>query len=243
MSVLAIVPARGGSKGVPGKNIHPLDGHPLIAYAAAAGHHAEGIDRLVVSTDSAEIAKIAARYGAEAPFLRPAEISGDRATDAGYILHALDWFRDRENWVPDLVVQLRPTTPLREPELLSKAVRALDEDADATSLRSAHELPEPPQKMLQVVNGRFEGFFPDDPRPEYFNLPRQTFPKAYHPNGYVDIVRTRFIRETGQLYGSRILAWVTPLSIEVDTLEDFAFLEWQIQRRGNPLRPVLGCVG
>ncbi len=241
MSVLAIIPARGGSKGVPGKNIHLLDGHTLIAYAIAAGRNANGIDRLVVSTDSPEIAKIASRYGAETPFLRPAELSGDRATDAGYILHALDWFRDHENWVPDFVMQLRPTTPLREPELVSKAVCELGGDADATSLRSAHALPEPPQKMFQIVNGRFEGFFPNDSRPEYYNLPRQTFPKAYHPNGYVEIVRTRFSRETGLLYGDRILPWVTPLAIEVDNLEDFAFLEWQIQRRGNPLRALLGA--
>lgn len=239
MLTLCIVPARGGSKGVPKKNLRIVDGHPLLAWSVIAGKSSQGIDRTIISTDSPEIAEVAKSYGAEAPFLRPADLSGDRSTDLEYVLHALDWFESQENWIPDFVIQLRPTTPTRDPELVSKALRKLEATPSATGLRSAHELDEPPQKQFQIINGIFEGFFPEDPRPEYFNLPRQSFPKAYSPNGYVDIIRVTTVRQSGKLYGDRILAWITPVVPEVDTEENLAFLEWKLERSGNPLRSFL----
>jgi len=233
--VLAIVPARSGSKGVPGKNVHLLAGHPLLAYAVVAGKRSPVVTRVIVSTDSPELAEIGCRYGAEVPFLRPPELASDTAPDIAYVQHALEWFEAEEGWRPELVVQLRPTTPLRDPVKLTEAVHALLDDEDATSLRSAHRLNESPHKMLQVVDNRFTGFFPDDPRPEYFNLPRQSFPAAYQPNGYVDICRSEFVQTTGQLYGQRILPFITEMSAEIDSLEDFAFLEWQLSRQIHPL--------
>lgn len=233
--VLAIVPARAGSKGVPGKNVHLLAGHPLIAYAVVAGKRCPAISRVIVSTDSPDLARIGRHYGAEAPFLRPAELASDTASDLAYVRHALEWLDSEEGWRPTFVVQLRPTTPLRNPEKLTAAVHALVADEDATSLRSAHRLNESPHKMLQILDNRFAGFFPDDPRPEYFNLPRQSFPAAYQPNGYVDIVRSGFVKSSGQLYGPRILPFITEVSAEIDSLEDFAFLEWQLGRQTHPL--------
>lgn len=233
--VLAIVPARAGSKGVPGKNVHLLAGHPLIAYAVVAGTKCPAITRVIVSTDSPDLAGIGCGYGAEAPFLRPAELASDTAPDLAYVRHALEWLEAEEGWKPELVVQLRPTTPLRDPDKLTEAVHALVADEKATSLRSAHRLNESPHKMLQIVDSRFTGFFPDDPRPEYFNLPRQAFPAAYQPNGYVDICRRDFVLSTGQLYGGEMLPFITGISAEIDSLEDFAFLEWQLGRRTHPL--------
>jgi CMP-N,N'-diacetyllegionaminic acid synthase len=235
VSVLAIVPARAGSKGVPGKNVRLLAGHPLLAYAVVAGGVCSSIDRVVLSTDSADLADIGRRYGAEVPFLRPSELASDTAPDMAYVKHALEWFEAEEAWRPDLVVQLRPTTPLRDPVQIGKAVDALIADPDATGLRSAHKLNESPHKMLQILDNRFAGFFPDDPRPEYFNLPRQCFPAAYQPNGYVDICRSDVIRDTGQLYGPRILPFITEWSGEIDSIEDFELLEWQLGRRSHPL--------
>jgi CMP-N,N'-diacetyllegionaminic acid synthase len=241
MSVLGIVPARAGSKGVPGKNVHLLAGHPLMAYAVVAGSVCPSIDRVVLSTDSADLADIGRRYGAEVPFLRPPELASDTAPDMAYVKHALDWFETDEAWRPDLVVQLRPTTPLRDPVKLGEAVEALRADPEATALRSAHKLNESPHKMLQIVNNRFAGFFPDDPRPEYFNLPRQSFPSAYQPNGYVDICRRSVIEETGQLYGPRILPFITEWTAEIDSIDDFELLEWQLGRRPHPLVKVVAA--
>ena len=114
-NVLAIIPARSGSKGVPGKNIAILGGHPLIAFSIVAAKLA-GIERVLVSTDSEEYARMAKQYGAETPFLRPAEISSDQSTDFEFMRHAMDWMVDKENLAPEYWLHLRPTTPFRDPQ-------------------------------------------------------------------------------------------------------------------------------
>ena len=234
--VYSIIPARAGSKGVPGKNIRLLAGYPLIAYAICASRLSLKIERTIVSTDSEEIAGIARRYGAEAPFLRPAAISQDNSTDLELIRQAMSWFAEKEGVIPDLFVHLRPTTPLRIPSEIERAINFIQVNPGSTSLRSAHELPEPPQKMLQLdADGFFTGFFPEDPRPEYYNLPRQIFPRAYHPNGYIDIIKTGFVRKAESLHGPRILGFITPAVTEVDRPEDFEYLEYKLARQGNPV--------
>lgn len=234
--VIALIPARGGSKGVPNKNIRPLGDFPLIAYSVVAAKACETIDRVLVSTDSPRIAEEAVRWGAEAPFLRPAELAGDRSPDRDFVVHALDWLRAHESYEPEILVHLRPTTPLRDPAEVDAAVRAVLANPSVSALRSAHPLAEPPQKMLGIgADGCFHGFFPDDPRPEYYNLPRQMFPPAYHPNGYVDVLRTAVVRGGELLHGSRILAYVTTNVGEIDTLDDLDFLEFLLARKGHPL--------
>ena len=120
--VIALIPARAGSKGVPNKNTRLLGGYPLIAWSIMAAKKARSIDRVIVSTDSYEYAQLAIQLGAEAPFLRPAEISGDRSTDFDFIAHALDWFADNGG-EPEYIVHIRPTTPFRDPAQIDAAVR------------------------------------------------------------------------------------------------------------------------
>lgn len=235
----AIVPARGGSKGVKGKNVRLLGGHPLIAWAIAAGAMAKTIDRVVVSTDSEEIAAVAREYGAEVPFLRPAEFSGDKSPDRDFIVHALDWFKREEGQEPDFLVHLRPTTPLRDPARVDEAVQRILADPAATALRSAHALAESPHKMFQIVNGLLTGFFPDDHRPEYYNMPRQNFPTAYQPDGYVDVLRSSFVRSGESLHGTRMLGYETPFTVEVDRPEDFDQLEYMLGRDNSAVRSYL----
>ncbi|HEY4475043.1 MAG TPA: acylneuraminate cytidylyltransferase family protein [Candidatus Paceibacterota bacterium] len=236
MKIYSIIPARGGSKGVPKKNIRLLGGYPLIAFSITAAKMTKSIDRVVVSTESSEIAKIAKRYGAEIPFFRPVELAGDKSTELEFQLHFINWLKQNEKHIPDLIVQLLPTTPLRDPRKIEDAIKIMKKAQEGTSLRSAHELAEPPQKMFQInKKGFFEGFFPDDPRPDYFNLPRQTFPKAYHPNGYVDIMRPKFILKNNRVHGSKILAFITEHVTEIDRSEDFEYLEYQIKKSDNPV--------
>lgn len=227
---VAMIPARGGSRGVPRKNIRPLWGYPLIAWAIAAARMCETVGRTIVTTDDPEIAETARRFGAEVPFLRPAELASDTATDLDVVRHFLGWLGAHEGFTPELVVHLRPTTPLRDPEVVDRAVLRLRADPAATALRSVHALAESPHKMFRIVDGRLDGFFPDDPRPEYYNLPRQAFPVAYQPNGYVDVLRPAFIREGGSLHGTAMLPQVTPVAAEVDRPEDFELLEYQLHR-------------
>ncbi|MBF0595254.1 MAG: acylneuraminate cytidylyltransferase family protein [Candidatus Omnitrophica bacterium] len=234
MSIVSIIPARGGSKGVPKKNIALLGGYPLIAYSIVASKLSARIQRTIVSTDSREIADIAVKFGAEVPFFRPAEFARDRSLDADVFRHAVGWFRDNEKEVPDILVQLRPTTPLRDPAEIDRAIGCLEKNARASGLRSGHELSEPPHKMFQLnADGYFEGFFPNDPRPEYYNLPRQVLPKAYSPNGYVDLIKTKEFMSSGSLYGAAILGFVTAYAAEVDTQDDFQRLAYLVQKNEN----------
>lgn len=233
--IYAIIPARGGSKGVPRKNLLPLGGYPLVAYSIAAARLAGRIDRVLVSTDSEEIAAVARQFGAEVPFLRPAELSGDTAGDAGVMSHALEWFRGNSVPLPEYLVHLRPTTPLRRPALLDEAVKLLMSHPEATSLRSAHEAPETPFKWFRLEEtGFFTGIFPGYTNDE-LNKPRQAFPQAYIPDGYVDMIDTGSFEKTGLLHGPSLLAFVSPPCREIDTPEDFNYLEFELKRSGSEL--------
>jgi len=228
--IYAIIPARGGSKGVPRKNIRPLAGFPLIAYSIAAAKLAKNIDRVIVSTDDREIAEIAKKFGAELPFLRPKKFATDKSTDREFVIHALRWFKENENRCPNYIVHLRPTTPLRNPKHIDEAIELMSAQTEATALRSGHENNESPYKFFGIQDNFFVGLFPDDPRPEYYNLPRQTFPPVYNPNGYVDILKSEQVLESNSLHGPKIAAYVSPNTGEVDNLEDFKFLEYNLQK-------------
>jgi len=228
--IIAIIPARGGSKGIPKKNIVNLVGFPLIAYSIAVAKLSKLIERIIVSTDDKEIAGVAKKYGAEVPFLRPKEFAKDDSPDIEFFQHAISWFRDNEKYQPEYFVHLRPTTPLREPELVDRAIRKILNSKEATSLCSGHEV-ETPYKQFQIKNGFFVGLFPNDPRPEYYNLPRQTFPSAYYPNGYVDVIKLQVLRETNSLYGSRILPFLTSVAGDIDCLEDLDYIKFELTRK------------
>lgn len=229
MKVMAIVPARAGSKGVPGKNTRLLGGFPLISFSIVAARLTKYIERVLVSTDSEKIAEITREYGAEAPFLRPARWAQDNSPDCSFVLHAINWLEDHEKAIPDYLVLLRPTTPLREPEVVDAAIEAIIKHPEATSLRSAHPAPESPLKWFQkdeagYFKALFEGLSNDQ-----INNPRQQFPEAFVPDGYVDIVKPSFIRTSGLLYGPRMLGFGTPFCAEVDTESDFTRLEYDLK--------------
>lgn len=232
--VVALIPARGGSKGVPHKNVRKLGSLPLIGWSILAARHAR-FSRVVVSTDSSEIAEVARSMGAEVPFLRPTSLAQDRSPDRDYVMHALDSFRD-EGKEPPYIAIVRPTTPIRSPDVLDAAVETIIARTSATALRSVHELPEPPQKMMGIEDGWLVGLFPHDPRPEYYNLPRQSFSSAYQPNGYIDIVTRDWLRQSDSgIFGPRVTGFVTESVIEIDLPDAFDLAEFQISRR----RPAL----
>lgn len=240
MDVIAIIPARGGSKGVPGKNIIQLLGHPLIAYSIAASRLSNTISRTIVSTDSEEIAAIATQYGAEVPFMRPSEFATDTSTDREFLLHAVQWFQTHEGACPEYFVHLRPTTPLREPAVIDEAVRLIQKTPESTSLRSAHIAPKTPYKWFELnERGFFTGIRPNDTRTEYYNLPRQSFPPVYDPNGYVDIVRTSQMTTSQSVHGVAMLGFITPRCHEIDTEEDLVLLNYLAERNGSSLLPFL----
>src|SRR5574339_486983 len=131
-NILALIPALGGFKGIPRKNIRNFAGYPLIAWSIAAAKQSELVTRIIVSTDDEEIAAVAREYGAETPFLRPAEYAQDKTTDLPVFEHALQWLEENEGYRPDIVIQLRPTSPIRPRGMIDNAIRTLlaHEEAD-----------------------------------------------------------------------------------------------------------------
>lgn len=228
--IIAIIPARGGSKSIPKKNIVNLGGFPLIAYSIAAAKLSKKINRVIVDTDNEEIVDISKKFGAEIPYLRPKELAADASTDMDFMSHAIKWFKQNEKETPDYIVHLRPTTPLRYPRHIDEAIEKIVTNSEATCLRSGHEIRESPYKFFGIKDNFFVGLFPEDKRSEYWNLPRQSFPPVYQPDGYVDIVIPKHIIKTGKLHGLKILAYISPDTGEIDKTEDLMFAEFNLQK-------------
>ena len=232
MKTIAIIPARSGSKGVPDKNIKLLAGKPLLAYSIAAARLTKNIDRIIVSTDSEHYADIAKDYGAETPFIRPATISGDKSGDYEWIKHTLDWMQANEGYMPEYLVHLRPTTPLREISCIQKAIEKIKGSKDSTALRSVHEMPETSYKTFEIESPYLKAVFSGSFDIEKSNQPRQMFQKTYEGNGYVDIIKASHLLKNKKVHGNKVLAHITPFIAEVDVLEDFNYLEYQVKK--NP---------
>jgi len=227
----AIIPARSGSKSIKDKNLALLGGYPLIAYSIALAKTTEGVNRVIVSTDSPDYAKIAEKYGAEVPFLRPKVLSQDTSTDFDFMSHAVNWFDDNTNDSPEFWIHLRPTTPLREPHFVKAAMSLIAKRQDATALRSGHLSPESPFKWLRKNrDGFLTSLNGEDTNLDKYNGPRQEFPDVLIPNGYVDIVRSSFVRDRKLLHGNKVLAFETPFCNELDAYEELSLLEFQLQK-------------
>ena len=236
MEVLALIPARGGSKSIPRKNIRLFAGHPLIAYSIAAGLQAERVTRVIVSTDDEEIAAIARQYGAETPFLRPAEYSQDHTADLPVFQHALHWLAEQQNYQPEIVVQLRPTSPLRRVAHIDQAVTSLMERPEADAIRTVCIPFQNPFKMWQIAPDGFmrpliESIAPGQKIREPYNMPRQVLPEVYWQTGYVDAAWTATLMEKQSMTGDKILPLVIDPEdwIDIDSPDDWRRAERLLQ--------------
>ncbi len=228
-SVLALVPARSGSKAIKDKNVFPLAGHPLVGWSIAAARRSALVDRVLLSTDSVAYAAVGETYGAEVPFLRPETLATDDAVDNGYVEHALDWLAENGG-EPDLIVLLRPTSPLRRPEVIDEAVETFRTTGEATSLRSLHEMSETAYKTFEITDGLLRPVGSPTRTVDDANAPRQHFPSTFEANGYVDVLSTDLIRSTGLLYGDRVVPYMTETVLEIDTLSDVGYLEYLVKQ-------------
>jgi CMP-N,N'-diacetyllegionaminic acid synthase len=237
MNILAIIPARGGSKSVPQKNIRDLAGKPLIAWTIDEVKKSKLVNRIIVSTDDQKIADVAKKYGAEIPFLRPAEISGDLATDVEFLTHALDWLKENEGYEPDIVLRLPPTSPLRTVEHIDTGIKTLLDDPEADSVRPIAEAPKHPYKMWKISkdNKYIEPFLSESftGMKEPYNMPRQLLPKAYVHTGAMDVMRARTIRELKSTSGGKVAYFVMEPedAVNVDREIDFLTAELLMKNR------------
>lgn len=220
MEVLAIIPARSGSKSVADKNIRMSGGKPMLAHSIRHAKESEYVSRIIVSTDSPKYAEIAREYGAETPFLRPKQYATDMALDIDVFLHALEYLRDAEHYVPDIVVQLRPTYPIRDPKDIDNMVELLVQNPEADSVRCIAPAKELAYKMWRMDGeGRITPLLGDIK--EAYNMPRQQLPTIYYQNACIDIIRTRTIMEFHSMSGRYILGYKMDHNYDIDTEEEF----------------------
>jgi CMP-N,N'-diacetyllegionaminic acid synthase len=239
MNTLALIPARSGSKSIVEKNVRMVAGKPLLAWSIEQALTAEQVDRVIVSTDSEQYADIARDYGAEAPFLRPAEISGDASTDLETFEHALTWLRGHEGNVPDICVHLRPTYPLRNVSDIDAIVKLLVENTELDSVRTITEVLHPPFKMwYRADDGRLSPVVRLDGVPEPWNEPRQKLPRTYIQTANIDAVRSSVILEQHSMTGKRIFGYVEHGFHDVDTEDELRAVERMLRPR-NEGAPVI----
>ena len=227
--ILALIPARGGSKGIPRKNIRNFAGYPLIAWSIAAAKGSQFVTRVIVSTDDEEIAAVARDYEAETPFLRPAEFAQDNTTDLPVFEHALTWLEENENYRPDVVIQLRPTSPIRPRDCVDSAIRILVEHGDADCVRGVVPAGQNPHKMWRFVGaeGPMKPLLEVEGIAEPYNAPRQILPPVYWQTGHIDVIRVSTIKEKHSLTGDVIYPLVIDprYTVDIDNLSDWAKYE------------------
>lgn len=228
--VLCLVPARGGSKSIPLKNIYPLHGRPLIAYTLDVAKACRSISRTIVSTDSAEIAQVCRELGAEVPFLRPASIAEDNTPDLPVFAHALEWLAREENQHPEIVLHLRPTSPLRTAAMVEKAIELLRAHPEADSVRAVCPPMQNPFKMWTLGEDGFLHPLLNTPIREAYNQPRQALPPVYWQNGYLDVIRATTITQKKSMTGDKILPLVLDSTevIDIDSLETLHLAEMRL---------------
>lgn len=216
--ILAIIPARGGSKGIPRKNIKPFAGAPLLAWSVQAAKDSKAVTRVIVSTDDEEIAGVARQWGAECPFLRPAELAADSSPDLPLFLHALDWLKSQESYEPELIVQLRPTSPIRPAGLVDEAVKLLRDHPEADCVRAVVPSGQNPYKMWKIneQNGQMQPLLSVPDLAEPYNAARQSLPKTYWQTGHIDVIRVSSLRAKNSLTGDCILPVVVDQRYTVD---------------------------
>ena len=232
--ILALIPARGDSKGIPRKNIRLLVGKPLIAWSIEAAKQSQCIDRVIVSTDNEEIAGVARHAGAEVPFLRPVEFAQDLTPDTPVFEHALAWLAEHEEYRPDIIVHLRPTGPLRTAREIDEAVALLADHPEADSVRSVEEPAKPPFKMWQKEGEYMKPFAAVAGMKDFHTMPRQLLPKVYQTTADIGVMWRRTVEDKKSVIGERMLPYVLERpTVDIDREIDFEIAEMLLQKQAR----------
>lgn len=230
--ILGVITARGGSKGIPGKNIKELRGKPLIVYTIEAAKVAGVFDRLILSTDDSEIAEVAKKYGCEVPFMRPTDLAQDTTPHLPVIQHAVSWLKDNENYSPDYVMILQPTAPLRQAFHIQEAVKIMEEGT-SDSVVSVSEVPghHNPHWQFVIDEDNKLSIFTGEPLSQIIKR-RQDLPKTYTRNGAIYLFKTELLfRPEPTLFGenARVYVMEDKYSVNIDGMEDWNKAEFLLQ--------------
>jgi len=223
MEILAIIPARGNSKGIPMKNISMLNGKPLIYYTIEAAKKSKQINRIIVSTDNLKIANISKKFGADVPFIRPKSISRDNSNTLDVIKHSLDYLEKNENYVPDIVILLQPTSPLRIYKKIDKSIQLLKQ-SHSDSVLSVYKPKSHPYRAFWHVDGFLKPF--KNNFQKYSR--RQLHPNLYSPTGEIYAFWLKTLKKYNSIYGKKIkpiLSENDEIIIDIDKPIDLFFAE------------------
>ena len=235
-TISIVIPARKGSKSIIDKNITIVDSHTLLEYSTFVAKGCKNIQNIFVSTDSEEYKDLAIKYGVSVPFLRPKNISKDTSTDIEWFLNLFEEITKLNFNISDYWVWLRPTTPLREINVIERAIKNFINDKNADSLRSVHAMSESPYKFYEdSINNYLTPFGFNKTGIDYTIQNKQSLSNVWIPNGYVDIVKSENIIKNKNLFGKNILKFETEYTIEIDSSEELEFLNYSIEKKGNPV--------
>lgn len=234
-NVLGLIPARGGSKSIPRKNIAPLAGRPLLAYTCEAALESRRLTRVVLSTDDQDIAQVGRGCGVEVPFVRPLELAHDHTPSLCVAQHAVDWLTEHDTWKADVLVLLQPTSPLRQARHIDEALTRMAE-TDADTVVSAVEVPHrfSPYAVMRLDNGYLHDFWPEAVPFDRFR--RQNLPVLYARNGPAILAtEVSVMSERKSFYGERVVPYLMDErdSVDIDTPFDLRLAEWLIIERGR----------
>lgn len=231
MKILAIIPARGGSKGIRRKNLLDFMGKPLVAHSIIQSLTCPVINRTLVSTDDPEIAEASKSFGAEVPFLRPHELAEDHVLDLPVFEHALLFLEQTESYIPDIVVHLRPTAPYRKDQWIAEAIELLLSDPQADSVRSVSEPEKHPYRMFRIDHEGYLESIMKSAHPHPYLLRRQDLPKIYFYNCVIDVTRPYTIFQKNSMTGDRILPYLMNPDevIDIDTPRDLSIARYLVE--------------
>lgn len=220
--VLAIIPARAGSKGIPNKNMHALNGIPLMKYTIQSAIKSDIIDHICLSTDSEEYRKYGLKCGIEVPFLRPSELATDSSSTVSVVDHALNWYIEYGNFNPEYILLLQPTSPFRRPESIKKALDMIKENK-ANSLISVNEVSAHPCEYIVPNNNSSFTYVMNPPQ----KAGRQNYPLVYFINGAIYLFKASYFKETKQIFDNQAALLVTENfeSVDIDDMFDLVIAE------------------
>ncbi len=218
--VIAIIPARSGSKSIKDKNIVKFKGKPLIAWSIKQCLKSKKIDEVYLSTDSKKYAEIAKKFGLKKIILRPKSISSDHSTDYEFVKHFIENIKTDHG----TIAHIRPTTPIRDISLLDKIIEFFLKKKNFTSLRAVHENPETAYKSFEMKNKFLKALNGVKKSVDELNNPRQNFTKTYSANGYIDLYRKKFVIENKKLFGDKVAGYITPFTMEIDSKAELKLL-------------------
>ncbi len=233
MNILGLITARGGSKGIPNKNIYKLNGKPLIWYTINAAKKSKLLNRIVLNTDSDKIIKIGRQHKVEIPFVRPSRLADDKTPSIDVILNHIDWIKKNENHIPDAILLLQPTSPLRTEKHIDQAIKIFAEN-NPNTLVSVTSVPHNynPYNIMEMKDGTLVNY---QRKETTFNkYRRQELPKFYARNGpAILLMNCRFLMETGSIYGDNCMGYeMSPEdSVDIDTFTDLEIAERLLRKQ------------